>query len=197
MEVNIDISFVMALKSTVANRTGWTFFLPSLFNKLCITKSTSDPVVMLFMSCLHHQNSYEVTITFYNFHVTLSAAFLISLDKHSVFCRSRFFEVVSFLEFRLEEATMRRSIFINPDTVFGQTIITFWVMCGYLVLRQVPGCFHYILHQDGDTRQWKENKCIFISHLERDAQNPSYEASLKHYGKHSQTSVKNVFSPYS
>lgn len=51
VEVNTDISFAMALKSTVANRTRWTFFLPSLFNKLWIV------VVMLFMSCLHLENS--------------------------------------------------------------------------------------------------------------------------------------------
>jgi len=71
---------------------------------------------------------------------------------------------VSFLEFRLEEKTMRTFIFIYVGIVFEWAGITFWVICGYVVLKQVPGCLHYISHQDGDTRQWKVNKCWACHH---------------------------------
>lgn len=159
-------------------------------------KSVSDPVVTLFMSFSHLQNSLEGTVTFYTHQVT----FLISLDKSAVFCDSadHFFSiVVSFLEFRLEETTVRRSIFIYPGAVFEWAVTIFWVICGYLVLRQVPGYFYYILHQAGDTRQPKLNKCIIISHLEREMHGISHTRqcakSPNCHGKHSQTSVKNVF----
>lgn len=137
-KVNTGISSVMAPKSTVANGSSWALVLSPVFNKSGI---------VLFMPCWNLPNRRQLLLF-----APLSAAFLTSLDSWPVFC-------ISLLCTGCACSWGRGK---NGEEIHLYTPIhgvwrgSSYTLGDHFVLRQVAGCFHYILQQIGDTSKVTE-----------------------------------------